>query len=226
MSVNFTTEEEMVSHITSLNESTLHSFVKGNNHSVFRELNLGYGIADIVAVTYTKKHRVRKNSLAYFDISLLSYIEKNERVTFDDIVFITKSPTAKINHSLASLMDEQFVVYREGHYVSNKKYMDLLTDSIAIEAKLKDWKRALKQAYRYKWFSNKAYVFLPVENIAVPEKNIDMFKKLNVGLASVCKSNGIEVKFAPVNEAPLSNTMRMAFSEFLLFQDNTTLGSL
>ncbi len=165
----------------------------------------------------------RKNFLAYFDISLLSLIEKEESISFDDIVYITKSPTRKISSALTSLIDEEFIVYRKGKYISHNKYADLLTDSIAIEAKLKDWRRALKQAYRYKWFANKSYVFLPQENINVPKKNLNIFKSYNVGLASISSKDGLEVLFSPRDEAPVSNRMRIALNEYLL-QNNTATG--
>lgn len=219
----FNSEKELVSCITK-NIHVRSNLIRGNRRSVFTELNLGYGIADVVAVGYESISSLRKNHLEYFDISLLSLIETEKSVTFDRIVYITKSPARRINDSLSSLINEEFVVFRKGYYSSHKKYGDSLTDSIAIEAKLKDWRRALKQAYRYKWFSNKAFVFLPLENIGVAERNIEMFKQYNVGLAGVSEDKGIEVIFSPVEEKPISMKMRIALNEHLLFQSDTQTG--
>ena len=219
MKTIFTSEEELVTCISSFVRSNPNPLLKTGSFSLVTELNLGYGIADIVAVSYKDETpSERKNFLAYFDVSLLNLIEKRNRISFDDIVYITRSPEKKILSSLSSLMEEGFVSLRKGYYSSHKKYADILTDSIAIEAKLKDWRRALKQAYRYKWFSNKSFVFLPIENIKVPKKNITLFEKYNVGLAGVSKNKGIEVIFSPKEEPPISYNMRIALNEHLLFR--------
>lgn len=218
----FSSEKELVNCIESC-ISDIPNFIQGERRSIFTELGLGYGIADVVAVGYDDNLPTsRKNFLAYFDISLLSLIEKEEGISFDDIVYITKSPTRKISSALASLIDEEFVAYRRGKYVSHNKYADLLTDSIAIEAKLKDWRRALSQAYRYKWFANKSYVFLPQESIVVPENNLDLFKTYNIGLASVSNKNDLEVLYSPREETPISDKMRIALNEYLLQNDAAT----
>ena len=222
MNNTFTSEQELLTHIASCVRSEPNSFLKEGKLSLFTELNLGYGIADLVAVSYEDNAFLeRKNFLAYFDVSLLSIIEKEEEVSFEDIVYITRSPERKILSSLSSLMDEGFVALQQGRYVSHTKYADILTDSIAIEAKLKDWKRALGQAYRYKWFADKSFVFLPLENITVPKKNIDLFRRYNVGLAGVSKENGIEVVFSPRTEVPISGNMRIALNEYLLSRQNS-----
>lgn len=220
MKTVFTSEEELVTCISSFMRSGNNSIIKGSNFSLLTELNLGYGIADLVAVSYKGKKIVdRKNFLEYFDISLLSLIEKKDRVSLEDIVYITRSPEKKIISSLSSLMKEGFVRFRKGYYFSHKKYSDMLMDSVAIEAKLKNWRRALKQAYRYKWFSNKSFVFLPKENISVPKANISLFKKYNVGLAGVSKNQGIEVFYSPKKERPISSSMRIVLNEILLRQN-------
>jgi hypothetical protein len=221
----FSTEQELVQSITT-NLDAVPDLLGTGKRSVFTELDLGYGIADVVAVSYEESPSQRKNFLQYFDISLLSLIEKEERVSLDDIVYITRSPERRINSALTSLMEEEFIVYRHGYYTSHKKYAELLTDSVAIEAKLKDWKRALKQAYRYKWFADKSYVFVPSENINLPLANINLFEKYNVGLASVSETSGIEVVHAPFRERPYSERMRMALNEHLLANNDTCFGGI
>lgn len=216
----FQTEKDLVSCIQQMFADQQFELLRGEKQSVFTELNLGYGIADLVLIGHKEEYSERKNFLAYFDISLLSLIEK-KKVTFDDIVYITKSPEKRIHFSLESLISEGFVVYRKGRYFSHKKYANTLTDSIAIEAKLKDWKRALKQAYRYKWFANKSFVFLPSENLSIPKANISLFKQYNVGLAGISKNEGIEVTYSPVNENPISEKMSISLNEHLLFQGNS-----
>jgi hypothetical protein len=51
---------------------------------------------------------------------------------------------------------------------------------IAFEMKLTDWKKAIGQAYRYRYFSNQAYVVLPATSAV--EQNQHVFEAANIGL--------------------------------------------
>lgn len=77
---------------------------------------------------------------------------------------------------------------------------------ISIEAKLKNWKRALIQAYRYRSFSKKAYVFMDNDYIDVPLENIKEFKKFNIGLAGVSNEK-IEIYYEPEEKEPFSKEL-------------------
>ena len=50
----------------------------------------------------------------------------------------------------------------------------------------------MKQAYRYQSFSYETYVVLDKKYIESAKKNIDMFKKFNIGLGAVEKNSSIK----------------------------------
>ena len=77
---------------------------------------------------------------------------------------------------------------------------------ISIEAKLKNWKRALIQAYKYRSFSKKSYVFMDIDYIDVPLGNISEFKKYNIGLGSVSKKE-IHIYHEPEEQQPFSEEL-------------------
>lgn len=52
----------------------------------------------------------------------------------------------------------------------------------AFEGKLKDWRRALQQAFRYRYFADKAIVVMPYENANAAVANLDTFRHSTVGL--------------------------------------------
>jgi hypothetical protein len=52
----------------------------------------------------------------------------------------------------------------------------------AFELKLRNWKRALHQAYRYSYFADKSVVVLPPDAVAHAAENIELFRKLEIGL--------------------------------------------
>jgi hypothetical protein len=55
---------------------------------------------------------------------------------------------------------------------------------ISIELKLKDWKKAVKQAFRYRSFSHQAFVIMDHKCLNPAISNIAYFKHFNIGLAS------------------------------------------
>lgn len=61
----------------------------------------------------------------------------------------------------------------------------------AFEAKLKDWQRALQQAFRYRYFADKAIVLMPQGNATSAISNIDAFKELQVGLWTYCQEHHV-----------------------------------
>ena len=74
----------------------------------------------------------------------------------------------------------------------------------AIEAKLRDWKRALSQAYRYLDFANQSWVVLDNSRSKPAIENILKFKRLNVGLASISINGKIVIHFRPKLQPPKS----------------------
>lgn len=60
---------------------------------------------------------------------------------------------------------------------------------IAIEAKLKDWKRALAQAYRYSDYASQSWVVLNSSTTTTSKQMVNKFKKLNIGIR-IIEQNG------------------------------------
>lgn len=60
----------------------------------------------------------------------------------------------------------------------------------AFEIKMSDWRKALSQAYRYRYFSNKAVVVLPFSDAEKARLYISTFKALGIGLWSFDKNSG------------------------------------
>lgn len=56
---------------------------------------------------------------------------------------------------------------------------------IAIEAKLRDWRRALQQAYRNTSFASESYVLLPLEAVSRALANASDFTRRGVGVCVI-----------------------------------------
>lgn len=80
---------------------------------------------------------------------------------------------------------------------------------LAFEMKLRDWRKALGQAYRYRYFANAAFVVLPPKAALTARLNLEVFQKLGVGLWSFDKSTGVIRRiYSPRRRSPLSSKAR------------------
>ncbi len=73
------------------------------------------------------------------------------------------------------------------------------------EVKIRDWKKAIKQAIRYKYYSNRVIVILPKKNVGTAKLNRNIFVELNIGLWAFDKDrNTLEKIFTPRFHKPLN----------------------
>lgn len=74
----------------------------------------------------------------------------------------------------------------------------------AFELKLADWRRAIMQANRYRFFSNASIVVLPADKCAAPLEYLYTFRTIGVGLWGFdIDSNRIISHFTPRPSAPI-----------------------
>ena len=80
---------------------------------------------------------------------------------------------------------------------------------LAFELKIHDWRKALAQARRYRYFADAAHVVLPPRAADNARPFLDTFRELGVGLWSFDKATGrIRRLFTPRRKSPLSATAR------------------
>lgn len=77
----------------------------------------------------------------------------------------------------------------------------------AFEMKIKDWRKALAQSYRYKYFADSVYVVLPPNEADKAKQAISDFRAFNVGLWAFDSKSGIIDKiYNPKKNKPMSET--------------------
>lgn len=64
----------------------------------------------------------------------------------------------------------------------------------AVEAKLKDWRKGLQQASRYRYFANRALLVLPPDTARIALGFLETFRSLNVGLWEFDAATGRIIK--------------------------------
>jgi hypothetical protein len=100
-------------------------------------------------------------------------------------------------------------------YMLVQSSADSIEHVISIELKLRDWKGALKQAFRYKSFSNESFVVLDESNINLGLKNIKSFKHYNIGLGSFNSNDEFRIHFFPLLSEPFSTNFDKKIAQSL-----------
>jgi hypothetical protein len=164
-----------------------------------REIGVGYGIADLVVV---KKNRIirshckiRKNhgqispllGEEYFKILKVLPDENNQSdaVEFKYIAERSSLSDSYLKYKVLRELEDKGYVRRVGEkrYFKVNGWIPITKEIVAIEAKLKDWRRGAIQANRYKAFANRVYLAVPKETARLVD--IKFLKKYDIGLISL-----------------------------------------
>lgn len=190
------------------------------NSFVAREFNAGFGIADTVIFEYSKKKLDKNLSLIdpewAYTLRSLPY---RKNFSIEDLCML-----AGVSKRLSSLAINSFIEAGFCKRVGRDKYIkefqpkSFIKNTIAVEAKLKNWKRALYQASRYKTFANQSWVLMDSYYSKPAVKNLDSFKRLSVGLASFSTSGELIKHYAPPKQTH--------YSELSFWRASTMLSQL
>lgn len=202
---------------------------KVKDYQAFHEFAAGPGIADLVFSKLNKKVVNKRRAAYYPALTSYSHLEtyltihdSGERgVTLADLLDSLPYVSNKLTRTiLPSLANEGLIQVEQDRYFSKKTYLQGVQHCIAVEAKVKDWRSGLFQAYRYKEFADDTYLAVYEDHIRPCKNNLEIFEKLNVGLIGV-STNGLTVYYKPVSRSyakPLNKAL--AFERMLSFIDN------
>lgn len=206
-----------------------------------REVNVGYGIADLVLIDKKKINKEKLNERKnynqvnkllykkYFEIlDLLPDISPKiirKKINFDTLSKKLDISRSYLKYTLLKYLEENGFIKKDDNncYFKINDWIPLANEIIAIEAKLKDWKRGSLQAYRYKSFAHKSYLVVPNEIESLVEKTF--FKKNNIGLIFFnYKNKQRKIALECSKEKPKNNFMANTALEF--FWEDKTLKEL
>lgn len=89
-------------------------------------------------------------------------------------------------------------------WVKTRQLQQPIVELVAVEAKLRDWKRALFQAVRHLSFADYTWVLLDKAGADVASQHAEMFELRGVGLAALSPHGDVKV----LTPAPRSNRIR------------------
>jgi hypothetical protein len=193
-----------------------------------REIGAGYGVADLVLVTLNvEKCTIRKGhnqstpllNEAFF--RALKYIpdsDESERVdpmSLEDLVVKTGLSKSFLKYNLIRELKKNGYIKEVGdnYYFKVNGWVPIANEVIAIEAKIKDWKRGFLQTARYKSFADRVYLALPEETIK--SVNLELLKSQNIGLISYDPESGRKKTLIEcISSKPIFEYKRNFVSEF------------
>lgn len=168
---------------------------------VVQEFESGHGIADIVVfgtenlfehgvVSFSK---IPPRYAVIFGCGILPSRFTTRK--FSDMTGISVGSSTRALNSLA----KQGVLRAsgQGEYEQLEKLVNPVGCIVSIEAKLRDWQRALRQAYRYREFSNQSWVLMDAGRVAPALENLQKFNRAEIGLASINSSGELFVHYEP-----------------------------
>jgi hypothetical protein len=181
------------------------------------------GIPDLVIGIPRLEQIEARPPLDINHVVYLPNIPINSRLTVKEFAEKYRVSLTTARNCIKSFVNSGFFEPSENHsFLKVKEYIPAFQKIVGIEAKLKNWQRALTQAYRYKHFSNCVYVVLD-EHYARPAiKAIDEFKRFNVGLVSISEAE-LTVHFTSKENDPFKSAPFIRASEAILancFQAN------
>jgi hypothetical protein len=97
----------------------------------------------------------------------------------------------------------------------------LCSETMAVEAKLRNWQKALKQAFRYRSFAHVSYVLLDRSYARAAVRNLDRFVRANVGLMTITPAGDVEIYHQAHRADPYCNQTTERFRLMVLHTIDT-----
>jgi len=203
-----------------LDSGYFNKYNRGNyNITLIQEPFTLVGYADLVCVRWRKPSstdwKERRNNLKKTDIQILHHlynckIFKNS----EEIVMELGFSMCEVNNVLQNLYDSGLIIEnKKKNKVKIGKINDIffIKEIIAIEAKLKDWKGALRQSFNNISFASQSISLLPEKTIS--NNLIKNYRKTGIGVLSFGDTYSEIIK--PKKMKIPTNIISWYFNEFI-----------
>lgn len=194
-----------------------------------KEVGVGYGVADLVLIRKEKVDRKRcQKRLDYRQLTplmkdgyfkVLKHIPDceggNSPISIEKLIERTHFSKAFLKYEILKSLEKRNYIKQEGEnfYFKINGWLPITNEIIAIEAKMKDWKRGFTQANRYKLFADRVYLAVPKEIAHLVDR--DLLRHHEVGLISFdAATNKKKMLIPSKKKAPGNEFKRSQVFEF------------
>lgn len=185
---------------------------KGRTSVIITEVDTEFGRPDILEIIIDEKiiEKRRKNlkyELFNKDMQFsMAYLYGKSWVKIESLINFLKVDIKEGNRLISNLLDSKLVSIKD-KYIKSYPYKELLAVKriISYEAKLDNWKVAINQANRNKWFTNESYIVLDSKSASLKEKIVEVCKEAEIGLI-ISNGNGKFKNYNNIKKSKITNT--------------------
>jgi hypothetical protein len=175
---------------------------------VLREFDCANGIADMVLVELgkTNSRSARLGNITPRWLYALHALPYRKLFALDSFVEMTGVTKRRAQVAMREYEAAGFCMPGKEANTWKKVWepRPIATKIFAVEAKLRDWRRALAQAIRYKDFAHASWVLLDEAFVLSAAQNLSEFERCNIGVAACDLQGNISVLFRPTVQTPQS----------------------
>ena len=186
--------------------------------TLLQEPFTGLGYTDLVAIIWSKdifgKWHPDRNKLIVDDIKILHhlYLSKKYKTVLDikrELGFSEKD----ISGSILRLNNAGLIKFSKSNKFKalEKNEIFHIKEIISIEAKLKNWRRALEQAFVNSYYASESYILFPEETIT--DQMLNIYNKTDIGIITFNEEINV-IKKAKKNTIP-ANLNSWLFNEYI-----------
>jgi len=186
--------------------------------TILQEPFTGLGYTDLVAIIWDKdiynKWHTDRNKLLINDIKILHHLYLSNRYkTISEIITELGFSKKEIAESISRLDRAKLIKSAKDNKFKALKKSEIfyIKEIISIEAKLKDWRRALNQAFINMYYSSESYILFPEKSIT--NHMLETYNKTDIGIISYKKDMNI-IKKAKKMAIP-ANFNSWLFNEYI-----------
>lgn len=162
--------------------SSMNGYLRRHGVCYANEIRMGIGIPDL-SFNMGGNRRIKCVD-DYYLFSVWDYVNERKRTTIKEISSRFLFSVEKVKKYVFQLAGMSLVAIKdEVVRVINSIQNARLGITVAVEAKISDWRNGLVQAQRYRLFSDYSYLALPEENIKLVD--MDKVKESGIGLLAV-----------------------------------------
>lgn len=215
--MGFETESEM----KEVASGCLSKILPYNGIRIFDEFDYGLGRTDLVFVNISDEYWSRR--VDRLDLPtpitdrnhLITFLQLHGRgeITEDYFHELGALDRKQKGNSLDWLRSNGFVQGADGKIRTTPDLRRHITTTVAVELKLRKWKKALMQASRGRSFADYKYVVVDSDHVAPALENIGKFETNNVGLIGIDETGSCTIHYEPARGNPHSDLYRWKLNE-------------
>lgn len=170
--------------------SSMNGYLRRHGVCYANEIRMGIGIPDL-SFNLGGNRRIKCVD-DYYLFSVWDYVNERKRTTIKEIGSRFLFSVEKVKRYVFRLASMSLVAVKDEMVrVINSIQNARLGITVAVEAKISDWKNGLIQAQRYRLFSDYSYLALPEENIRFVD--MEKVKEFGIGLLAVKEGSMQEI---------------------------------